>query len=296
MGKSIFQKFQKKRYAPDRYKNPYFRRKDKKAWWPIILIVACILLFVAGGVYLLRADRFNIDAIQVQGTETIDPQNITSLTNEHLDKSKWWFFSSRNTILFSEKSLRDALNEKYAFEKLNIQREDRALSIQVEEKTSELLWYTENTPYLVDLEGNVIRRLTDAEIGLLTPGDSPDGEERESSNKAKRLRSLPVFRDINNNFVDPGMSVLTREEVENIFTFQKHLNAQEIGFSEVQVDRLAGKWMSVVTDTGYRILFDPLGDIDQQAINLQTILRESVENPQELKYIDLRFGDHVYVK
>ena len=295
MGKSIFQKFQKKRYAPDRYKNPYFRRKNKKNWWPIIVIVACIVLLVAGGVYLLRAGRFNIKNVQVQGTETIDPSNIVSITNQHLSKSKWWFFSNENIILFSKESLRNELNGKYAFETLEIERRDTSLVIRVDEKTSELLWYTEDIPHLIDLQGNVIRRLTEQEIGLLTP-NREEGRENEPSNKAKRLRSLPVFKDINNNSVDPGMSVLKQQEVENIFTFQKHLQAQNIGFREVQVDRLAGKWMSVLTDAGYRILFDPMGDMDQQAINLQTILRESVEQPQELKYIDLRFGDRVYVK
>ena len=54
--------------------------------------------------------------------------------------------------------------------------------------------------------------------------------------------------------------------------------------------------MGVKTGLGYRILFDASGDIDGQANHLEVLLRETINNPEQLDYIDLRFGDHVYFK
>jgi hypothetical protein len=51
-----------------------------------------------------------------------------------------------------------------------------------------------------------------------------------------------------------------------------------------------------VTEDGYGILFDALGDIDAQLQNLDVVLREQVEDRGSLEYIDLRFGDRVYFK
>jgi hypothetical protein len=71
---------------------------------------------------------------------------------------------------------------------------------------------------------------------------------------------------------------------------------QGIEFTETRIDRLAGKWMSVAAREGYDILFDPGGNIVQQAMNLAVVRRDQIKDRQNLRYIDLRFGDHVYFK
>ena len=107
---------------------------------------------------------------------------------------------------------------------------------------------------------------------------------------------MPIFVDRSNGEIKIGDSVLTAEEIASVFRFGEHLKAQNISYTQVEFDRLAGKWTGLLTTDGYRILFDVTGDIDAQAQRLELIRKEKIKDVSKLEYIDLRFGDHVYYK
>jgi len=316
--KSIFHKLQTKRYRPDKYRNPYFRGREQRQRWKLLGMLALAVLAIVGVVYFFFfTNTFAIQRVDVSGTETIDPAQIESIAKTYLSETSLIIFSHTNRFIFDTMTLKDRLNASYAFKSLSIDVEESVLKIAIEEKTSQLMWRTDGVAYLVDLEGVIIRPLTESELTLraVPPPEIParlhtdgnaDGEEGPKEEKStyteqeirriKHLHNLPVFEDMNGESAEPGDSVLTAEEIQNISRFRDHLNEQGIGHQTVVVDRLAGRWVGVETIDGYQILFDPLGDIDLQALNLQTVLRERVDDPTELQYIDLRFDDHVYIK
>ena len=108
--------------------------------------------------------------------------------------------------------------------------------------------------------------------------------------------SLPVFLDLKNGKASVGMQILAEQEIEHILQFQNLLRTQGIDFTETQIDKEVGKGMALVTKQGYKILFNPEDDLRLTSERLKTILKETIQDPSKLQYIDLRFGDHVYYK
>ena len=270
--RSYFKNVQRKRYASHTYRNPYFHRTDARVALRRWLAVVSILLIISFFLWLFASPSQRIQTITIEGTQSLSQEELLGVIEPYLASRRALLFRQNNRWLFERDGLREQLEERYAFEQLNVRKKGRTLTIALEEKASYLLWKTGNDVYVVDLQGTIIRRFI--------------GEEN----------ILPLFVDRNRIPVDIRTTVLTPQEIENIFRFHEHLLLQGIGFKETSIDRLAGKWMSVVTLDGYQILFDATGDIDAQARNLEVLLRDTIPDPRRLQYIDLRFGDHVYYK
>ncbi|MDP3971170.1 MAG: hypothetical protein Q8P90_05810 [bacterium] len=54
--------------------------------------------------------------------------------------------------------------------------------------------------------------------------------------------------------------------------------------------------VTIVIQDGPSVYFDTNLDIDKQLSNLQTVLKDKVDNPMDLQYIDVRFIDKVYYR
>jgi len=208
-----------------------------------------------------------------------------------LQTPRYLVFRNRNRWLFESQACQIYLEQYYAFETIHFHFPHwRSLTVSVQEKASSLLWETDGQFFIVDLQGNVVRALTSEEQSWFSlPVESLTEIQTV-------LTSLPKFRDLNDAPVSPGLTVATSEEIQAVFALQKTLVDLGIPFVETQVDRLSGKWIGVMTQVGYLILFDAAGDVAAQTNRLQTVLQSSVSDPSTLSYIDLRFGDHVYFK
>ena len=173
------------------------------------------------------------------------------------------------------------IEKQFALASISVGLQEGNLFITLEERTSNLFWKTQDRLYVVDLEGIIVREVQNDEDAIL---------------KQPNLKKLPIFIDKNNVAVDVGSFVLVPEEVENAFRFLDDLTASGIAYQYIELDRLAGKWVRLVTEQGYSILLDLTGDVEEQFKNLTIVLQEQVADPSTLEYIDLRFGDKVYVK
>jgi hypothetical protein len=282
---------QRKRYEARRFHNPYFQR-EKRRHWIGIAVVGLALALVAGGIiFVLAARRFSVTSVSVTGNETIPGDQITARAWEELNRRRLVFFKASSRFLYDEDKLRGALSSAYAFESLDITAAcqwfgpgECSIAVAVKEKTSQLLWKSEEQMYLADLNGSVIRELTPQEIESLSAPEPPP------------LVRLPVFEDVNGAPVPIGQQVLTQQEVASAFLFHDRLRELDIAFGNTRIDRLAGKWFAVRTATAYDILFDAAGDAEAQARHLEVLLRDTIADQGKLEYIDLRFGDHVYYK
>jgi hypothetical protein len=294
--RDFFRANQKKRYKDREFKNPYFSKKKSVSHKQIIRIVFTSFVVILCVYGIFRIGNKPIKSISTAGLETISEQQLVNHINTFLSERQWIFFTKSNNFFYSSEKLKTYLENIYSFESLSIEIKKQDLYVSVKEKTSQLLWSSGNDVFLVDLSGIVIRRLFDEEIRILA-GELPEvNQDVEMPEKPHLLTTLPLFKDVNDAEVKIGESVLSEEEVTNIFRFHDHLSAQGVGYLETRIDRLAGKWMAIRTQRGFDILFDASGDIDAQASNLETLFRDTINPDQSLEYIDLRFGDRVYFK
>jgi hypothetical protein len=272
-----FHAVQRKFYQSRRFRNPYFQHVQKKNFVPLIAGICVVAGAIGLTCFLLASPRFAYANVTVEGTTTIAPEDVSSVVRSYLGQSSAIVFKRSNRFLFRPDALRKELGTRFAFESLEIATEQSNIHVVVKEKTSQLLWTSMGRTYVVARDGLVIRELAEAE-------------------KSDQAAIFASFTDLNDVAVTIGQQVMTPDEIDAIFRFHDHLRAQLIPFHETRMDRQIGKWVNIITDVGYGILIDPSADIDIQATNLDTVLRESVPDQTKLEYVDLRFDDHVYYK
>lgn len=273
-----FRRFQQKRYSSKVYRNPYFSNNKNKLPLKLLIIIGAvisttIILFIC----LFSLPLFCITTVSVTGIHAESKELLQNQIDDYLLSRKMLFFHPTNRFLFSKNELIKKLSSNFIFETLTIRVKGKTINIDINERVSQLRWQSNNKDYLTDLQGIIIQE-------LYVSGNQPNNSQ------------LPLFVDKNNVAVSIGSAVMSKDEIEKTFQFHDELKKLNIVFIETDIDRLAGKWIGVKTDKGYLILFDPLGDINQQALILKTVIAQTIKDLSKLKYIDLRFGDHVYYK
>lgn len=258
-----------------RYHNPYFSNEKRILPWKYILIATLILFFISTvGALVLSHPIFEIRDVRVVGAKNTLRDDIEFQINSYLRLRRMLFFRNSNQFLFNEKKLHNQLLNELSLASVDINELGTAIEITIQERTSNLLWMTGGHTYVVDLEGIVVRE----SIGSI-PGDP-----------------LPLFVDQNDIEVNIGSVVLTRDEIYSIFDFHKRIGELGVEFTQTKINRVAGKWMSLVTSDGYEIYFDASGDIQQQISILKTLFDQRIIDPSVVEYVDLRFGEQVYYK
>ncbi len=277
--RDFFQRTQQKRYANRSRENPYFRGKGSgKVSRLMIVVFLSLFILLSFCFFIFGHPMFDFTAVHIKGTQQTDHSALVSSIKNSMDQRTGLFFHRQNKFLFNEQRFVDALNEQFSFRDVQFKKTGLRIELMVVERTSQLIWSAGSSTFVVDLDGVAIRALTNEEFEHL-----------------KQVQ-MPVFVDRNALEIEVGQQVLSPEEIEAVFRFHEHLNAQHIAFTQTEFDRLSGKWIGVLTAQDYRILFDASGDINAQAGRLEVILKEKVTDPSKLEYIDLRFGDHVYFK
>lgn len=238
--------------------------------------MAIVLSLGGAAIFLLGHPWFDVTRVHVRGVEYIDHATLEQTVSEYMNARALLLFARSNRFLFSGPELAQQIGESFALASIDVGLREETLFITLEERTSNLFWKTSGRLYVVDLDGVVVREV---------------GEDERNART-----DLPLFVDRNNVVVQTGSTVLASEEIDHAFVFLELLGGAGIFTTHVEIDRLAGKWVKVVTDTDYDILIDLSGDMDAQYRRLTAVLNDQVADPSSLEYIDLRFGDRVYFK
>ncbi len=269
-----FHRLQRKQYSRGGFRNPYFQPKKGDYRAPLFLGGAIFVLGCFFLVYLFAYPAFSLQRVEIRGLEPASNAQMEEQVRQYLNERRFLFFHRTNRFLFSEKGLKEHLSQTFAFDELTVRFKKQLLTLTVKERTSDIIWQTNGEGYLADLTGIITKKIE---------GVSTD-------------QKLPLFVDRNNAAVAIGETILSAAQIENILSFHKLLAEQSIVQKETQFDLKTGKWIGILTQTGYTILFDPDSDLTAQAEALRVILRDTIKDTSNLQYIDLRFKDRVYYK
>ncbi len=277
------------------YRNPFFRRskrgfhffkksrKEKLYLWRRRVVLFFILITAVGWVWLFfYSPYFKIEKIEILGLEQIDKNEIKAIVDSQLFNRRFLIFRQSNIFIFDEKSLSKNINAKYFLNNLAINKDlPSTLIIQIKEKTSKLIWVTNNKNYYLDLSGTVI-----GEVAALPTA------ETEGVSSAK---NLPIIYDESNKEVNIGEKVLEESRVLAVIELTERI----LQFTGVEIDfykLINGIELRAITKEGWYILFAD-DNIENQLKKLDLILKEKIkEKRKNLEYIDLRFEDRVYYK
>ncbi len=242
------------------------------------LVIFCLATF--GGVFYLTSFSrfFEVQGAEISGNQKVSSENLENILKKETEQ-KILFFATKSIFLANLNEIKEKILKDFPqIAKVNIKRSfPNKISIQVEERTvAAIFCQSQQTEkcFLIDGEGIIIDYVV-----LL------------SSENLKLARIIGEAKSS-----DLGVKVIEKKYLTFILETQEKLKENQ----KIEIKEFipSGKKLIVLTSEGWQIFFDSSGDTLEQILNLDTLLKEKIppENRGNLEYIDLRFGNKVYLK
>lgn len=226
-----------------KYANPYFPKntptaqhataswlkKDGWAWG-----IALVLLVGGLGFFLLQHSFFQINSIEVQGTERISADEVKKITQSVLDQKIFGFIpNSSYWVLRSnriEDSLRGQLTQSLALGEVRITKHfPNSLTIQITEQIPSMNWVSGDTWYVLDPNGVILQAYAkpeDVDHGLPTIVDL-NQTPIQAKQSVVKPEYVSFLRQLNTNFTNQTGLGLDHFEIPLTTCQQKEFIAQQ---------------------------------------------------------------------
>jgi cell division septal protein FtsQ len=272
----------------------------------ISIIFFCFALLVLFGVaiYLFHNERVVIQSIIVRGASVLDGSDIKKVTEKYLDGAYLYLFPKRSVFLYPKNQIASALLSDFArIEKVTVESEDlRTLVVTISERQPYALWC-----------GDILDTLYSdtSEEKIVLEGELRDDERKEAERCLVLDKGGIIYAYAPDDFTLPyivfegmlevddpiGTQFLTKDEFGNIATLLSAIKS--IGILPKRVQIADKHDFSVVLEENTKLKFRRDDDFSQVFANLEAsfISKEiDTDNLENIEYIDLRFGNRLYVK
>jgi len=281
-GKRRFKSYRiKKDYQTKNLKNPFFHsHKNNKETRKIgigfyIIGILVIILFVLYGLFL--SSLFAIKTIKINGLGRLPESAISQRLWDQTDKKSIWPLKQKNLLLFKTKDAEADLMANFNFSKIKINKKPfNSLSVDIEERPYAFIWQEQGANYYSDSKGFIIRD------SAVNPDD---------------LKKFPVIENqtpnslIENDYLKLDPSYLTfifavksiaEKNPETLIS--KFIISQELNTVKVQFQN------------GLLAFFSIKDDAAKQIDKFLIVKKEKIkDNLGSINYVDLRYGDKVYI-
>jgi len=261
-------------YISKSYQNPFFnnKKRNKKKLTKINIKLKIVLLFlmliiIALVWFLFYSNFFLIKNFDIEGKGMINSEKIHDYALEQTKKNFWIFISQKNLFFFNKKTLRKKLEEKYSFEYLYIKKIiPNTIKISYAGKKYKIIWEKDGKYYYGDEEGTIINQ-----VNVLDA----------------KLKDYPIIKDCQNK---NGLQEKIKYILQLFEELKKYKDFAPEKFAIKETDTIEVKLIN-----GPKILFNFKKEMDFQIKKLLTIKEKIKDEFKNKKYIDLRFGDGVYI-
>jgi hypothetical protein len=285
-----------KQYKRRRFNNPYFTYRNAVPRSVFIVTLLAIFLPAVLLLWIFLSPSWRIQDIQVIGLTTISLERVTDLVEEDIRGDRFFIFPKSHRLFLQDELLILHLKQEFDFTEVSLETKKQQILITVEETVSELVFVQGETASLMMLDGSVNRPLTD--------------DEQQEVSQRTGLNFAASIQETDTKVLQPTAPVLVlrnRGEGEVVETFSSieptffialdtALRARLIEPYYYELDAAQTTWVRVKTTQGTDLLFDGREDIYAQLDVLDIVIDEYQQNITESEYIDLRFGNRVYVK
>lgn len=260
----------KKDYQIKRFINPYLEKKSRK--FNTKLYLGIILVFFA--VYLvIYSDLFKIKDISITGLDIISEGEIRPLIEKNISGWRYTVIPADNMLFMDKDAITREINAKFRLKQLSVDRAWRSLKIKLQEDVSYVIIYNQKF-YFADGDG-IVQKEMDNEL------------------VRKYWDRFPIL-NVSQPQISIGDHVISKNIIGYVLDLDKQLKDQGIypkGYESGGTDQV-----NMVSKEGWKAYFDINSDIKTSIDNLQLILKEKVPDKNKLEYIDLRFGNKVFMK
>ncbi|MCX6745070.1 MAG: FtsQ-type POTRA domain-containing protein, partial [Candidatus Parcubacteria bacterium] len=137
-----------------------------------------LLIGIGGCLYFfLFSPFYDITEIEVSGNKIASSDDILEVTNNYLAQDRLGIIKNRNIFLFDRKQLTNKINELILLDNLDVNKVlPNTIKLTLTEKNAAVKWLTDNNAYLIDGNGQIIKKyykLVTPDIFSLNSGTEP---------------------------------------------------------------------------------------------------------------------------
>jgi len=259
-------------YRPTGTKAPASKKSPKPSWKKHIkpVLYACIFLIV---VYALTiSSLLRIKKIEIVGLQTLNEDSVREQIQVIVGSSA----ISQNILFVPMGEINSQLKkDNYQIAKAEVSRIPfNTIKVTVTEQKPSILWQSDTT------------------LSILTE----DGRAYAGEPNNELKQTLPIVIDSTNLPVRAGEKIVSESFVKFVNKLHTQLPQKGVKATTYQVEQSTTE-IFVTTDSGYKIRFDTSRSIEDQLIDLVTVLDLlKKQGKKPLEYIDLRINSKAFYK
>jgi hypothetical protein len=285
-------------YKSKSYANPYFRRKRRKrmqGWivnipWRlkiILLSIGGVLVFFVWLIFLSPLFSIKYIRVEINAQENnnipnelrIKSEDVKAIVRQQLESYLYSFIPQKNLFLFSGKKLNLVLRDHFSYKSITINKKPlHTLNVSLEEIDYAFVWVENEKYYYSDINGRIIAETSPLEI----------------TNKQYPL----IDNRGTNRLINEQINYANFNYIIKLFSALKTI--PDFNFDRFVIDDEADT-VKLLISGGPEIYFDSKDEteyvIDKQINKLKVVIYETLKNDlANKKYIDLRFGERVFIQ
>lgn len=281
-GKRVIKRYKiKKDYQIKNLKNPFFRSRHnnkKKRTLGIsyyIVGIFIIFLFILYGLFI--SPLFTINNIKIKGLGRLPESAISQRLFEQTNKKIIWPLTQKNILLFKTQDAELDLLANFNFSKIKIRKNLlHTLSVEIEERPYAFIWQEKGQNYYSDSKGFIIK---DSVVSLDDLKKFPVIENQTPESLIEN-----DYLKLNPDYLTFIFSIKNESEKDSVTAVNKFIISQEVNTIKVSFQN------------GLLAYFNVKDDVAKQIYNFLVVKREKIkDNIASVNYVDLRYGDKVYI-
>lgn len=257
-----------------------------------------VFLILIGFVFLLswlsKMPSIQIENIEVSGNSTLSKDEIIDVVRNETSVKYFMLFSKNSTFLYPRKSIEQTLADDFKkIETVSLNSKGlKTLIVNMVERKPDSLWCFGDSSE----EGNVRKNENSGMCYFLDKGGLVFSEAPDFSGNSF-LRYYGLLDDVEQPI---GENYMTSEKFREVSRFIGSLEILGIKVGTFRAESESD--YEIVLKNGIKIILDDKQPFDKTLENIQSILTEvdlkgdySANNPSKINYVDLRFGNKVYL-
>ena len=226
--------------------------------------------------FLIFSNYFQINNITASGQGRIPEDSIQKIAWDYVNKPVF-LRPGKNLILLDKEKLKIAIEEKYAFNDIQIIKEyPSAIQIRFMEKEYAYIWKERDLYFYIDAAGYIIKEIDALEV---------------------ETKNYPLIFNNSSNYIDHNRIGIERKYIDIAPSVLENLNDKEgIVVSNLIIDQDIDTIKADLHE-GPVIYFNIESSLEKQINKLFTLKNERLKNDFDSKvYIDVRYGDSIYFR
>lgn len=279
-------------FKEQRYRNPLKTNGSRISKKLLAAGTLLMLSAVAVPFLLAYAPIFKLETTTIEGATSIPVTDIEQVINDQKAKNRYVFFSQKSSIYFDKTEALKILNERFNLEKASITTENKHILVNIEERIVQTIWQDADQAFFLDSNGSTVQPLTDEQKELIERRKDPSVTvERTEFQSLGIQEDIPVIYSLANQDLTENQALRDTDFVNKIRSIEKLLRSMHWRVLYYRLDEVKSESIRIYTNKDLYIHLN----LDERTEEQIQLINE-IEITDELEYIDLRFGNHVYIK